>query len=777
MSEMRPPLLDSREAAHAPARILVADDDPQIRETVGHALRQAGWEVDLVPDGEAALAAVQTQPPDLVLADVVMPGIKGLELVRKLRRTPATREVPIIIFTVHAGRDGRREALGIGADDYLTKPVALPELVAAVAAHLRVGRLRRESEERFRALVEASAQIVWTTDAHGIVCEDSPSWRAHTGQTYEQWIGAGWLNALHPDDRVPTASTWRRASEEGILYETEYRLFHAASGEYRWSLARGAPLFHPDGTVKGWVGMNTDIDERRRVTEDVAESRRFLRSSLDALASHIAVLDENGVILEVNNSWRRFADANGFTGQDHGVGMSYLAALEGEMCNGCSSQEAARGIRDVLAGIRRDFQIEYPCHSPSGQRWFLMTVTRFGGPEPTRAVVAHTDVTERVQATRALQAADRRKDEFLAMLSHELRTPLTPVLMAVTGMEADPALPGPAREELAMIRRNVELETKLIDDLLDLSRVMSGKLRLRRETVSLNEVVRQVCDICRTNMREKAIRLHADLEITAQPVRADAARLQQVLWNVLSNAAKFTPEGGEIFVSCGSADPGRVFVSIRDTGPGISSDVLPRIFDPFEQGDMAMTRQFGGLGLGLAIARALVELHEGTIRAESDGAGNGTTFIIELPTSVEEKSADSASPPSREGAADLHLRLLVVEDHADTARTLGRLLHAAGFDVRTAGDAATALELADLESFDVVVSDLGLPDSTGYDLMRRLRERHAVRGVAMSGYGTEEDIRKSREAGFSEHLIKPVALPQLKEAIRRAANGPANGPV
>lgn len=766
------------DTSHPPktsARILLATGEREVRKMVEGASRHAGWNVKTVGDGGSAVAAAQAEPLDLVLLDVVMPEINGLELVRTLRKTPATREVPIVVLAALTGERGQQAALAVGADDYLSRPFTVRELVATVTAHLRVGRLRRESEERFRALVEASAQIVWTTDELGVVREDSPSWRSYTGQTYEEWIGAGWLNALHPEDRGPTAEIWRRASQEGILYEAEYRLYHVASGEYRWMLARGAPLFHPDGTVKGWVGMNTDVHERKRASEEVAESRRFLRSSLDALPSHIAVLDENGVILKVNKSWCHFADANEFQIRDHGVGSSYLAALDADARDESQSREAARGIREVLAGRRREFHLEYPCHTPSAERWFLMTVTRFDSSEPARVVVAHSDVTERVQATRALQAADRRKDAFLAMLSHELRTPLTPVLIAVTGMEADSNLPDPVHEDLAMIRRNVELETKLIDDLLDLSRVLSGKLRLQRETVPLNNVVRQVCDICRSKIREKDLRLHTDWDVSVGLLNADAARIQQVLWNVLSNAAKFTPEGGEIFVATGHAGTNRAFVRVRDTGPGIASDLLPHIFDPFEQANTTLTNQFGGLGLGLAIARALVELHDGTIRAESDGKGRGTTFTIVLPTSPDPLPVKKAPTWSGTPAPELHLRLLVVEDHADTAHTLGRLLRMAGYGVRTAGDAATALALADQESFDVVVSDLGLPDSTGYDLMRRLRERHEIRGIAMSGYGTEEDIRKSREAGFSEHLIKPVSLPQLKEAIRRAGAAPTTG--
>jgi PAS domain S-box-containing protein len=752
--------------AQARRHILVALEKKDAVGRLAAMLAEGGWETETVSDSASALIAARTNSPDLVL--VKDSAVDTAELVGALRKLPGTRDVPIVVFA-GAGDTAmdRKSAVESGADDYLTGPITPRELVATVAAHLRVGRLRRESEARFRALIEASAEIVWTADVDGSIHDDSPSWRAHTGQTYEEWSGTGWLNALHPEDRERSAELWRRAAREGTIYEAEYRLHHAPTGEYRWSRARGAPLFHPDGSIRGWVGMNTDIHEHKQAAQALADSRRFLRSSLDALASHIAVLDENGVILEVNKSWRRFAEANGFGGKNHGVGTSYLAALQEEGRHDCDSAAAARGIRAVLSGNLPEFHLEYPCHSPQEQLWFVMTVTRFEDTGPPRVVVAHANVTDRVLVAQALKAANRRKDEFLAMLSHELRTPLTPVLMAVAGMEADENLPRSVRDDLAMIRRNVEIETKLIDDLLDLNRVMTGKLALQRETLALNDVVRQVCGICQPKIREKRLRLHMTCDESAGCVEADAARLQQVLWNVLSNAAKFTPEEGEIFVSTGHGNDGAVFVRIRDTGLGISKEVLPRIFDAFEQGDPVLNRQFGGLGLGLAIARALVEMHEGSIRAESDGPGFGTTFTIEVPQ-CGKRSVTKTAPKRDSGEKPGEgLRLLVVEDHADTARALARLLQNAGHEVHVAGDAATALGLAEQHPFDLLISDLGLPDSTGYELMALLQRQAPIPGIAMSGFGTEEDIRKSRDAGFSEHLVKPVDFGRLKQTIQR----------
>jgi CheY-like chemotaxis protein/two-component sensor histidine kinase len=322
---------------------------------------------------------------------------------------------------------------------------------------------------------------------------------------------------------------------------------------------------------------------------------------------------------------------------------------------------------------------------------------------------------------------------------------------------------------MAMIRRNVELETKLIDDLLDLSRITSGKLTLRLESLDLNAAVDQVCEICRSQIREKGITLSLDLDPIIPMVTADASRLQQVLWNVVKNAAKFTPEGGAIDVSTSEGDEGRVRVQVRDNGVGIAQETLPKVFDAFEQGDAKVTKQFGGLGLGLAISKALVELHRGSIWVQSPGVGAGCTMTVELPAAESSKERSSTQAASKAPHPQESLRLLIVEDHADTAMLLKRLLQASGYTVETAGSIAEAMEAAERDCFDIVVSDLGLPDGTGCDLMRQLRERYPVKGIAMSGYGMDEDLRKSFEAGFSEHLVKPVDISSLERAILNLA--------
>jgi PAS domain S-box-containing protein len=394
--------------------------------------------------------------------------------------------------------------------------------------------------------------------------------------------------------------------------------------------------------------------------------------------------------------------------------------------------------------------------------------------EVTGAINCFYDITERKQAEVALdmareqaETANRSKDRFLAVLSHELRTPLTPVLMSVAAMDMNPDLTPAVRNDIAMIRRNLELEVKLIDDLLDLSRLTTGKLRLNMEAVEVNSAVRHVCETCRPYVLEKAIHLHCDLPDETAFVEADPARLQQVLWNLLRNAAKFTPDHGDIYVSATEVAGARIRIEVRDTGIGIATDVLTRIFDAFEQGDASITRQFGGMGLGLAISKALIEIHHGTIRADSKGQGRGSIFTVELPALARQKIAKTQPEQGNNKGNRVKLRVLMVEDHLDTAEVLARLLGASGYIVRTAHTAAAALQLAAAEPFDVIVSDIGLPDATGYELMEEIKKRYLIKGIAMSGYGMDEDLRKSREAGFSDHIVKPANVAQLERSIRR----------
>ena len=370
------------------------------------------------------------------------------------------------------------------------------------------------------------------------------------------------------------------------------------------------------------------------------------------------------------------------------------------------------------------------------------------------------------QAARAeAEAANRAKDEFLAVLSHELRTPLTAVLLNVTALGDEQQLPEQVRQLLGIIKRNIELEARLIDDLLDLTRITRGKLELRREVLDLHEQIEHAVHCCcAAEIEQKGLNVEVRARAERHYVWGDPARIQQVLWNLLKNAVKFSPDGGRIEVTTSALPGDRIRVQVRDNGIGITPEALPKIFNAFEQADRSITRRFGGLGLGLAICRAILELHGGAICAASEGPGKGATFSIELP--VTSRQPQSAPGLERVGAPSAGISLLLVEDHPDTANAMQRLLHGRGYIVRTAGSMAEALRAADTSFFDVVISDIGLPDGSGLELMRRLNGR-PIKGIALSGFGMEEDVRKSRAAGFSEHLIKPIDVGQLEAAIDR----------
>jgi signal transduction histidine kinase/ActR/RegA family two-component response regulator len=368
---------------------------------------------------------------------------------------------------------------------------------------------------------------------------------------------------------------------------------------------------------------------------------------------------------------------------------------------------------------------------------------------------------------RLAQAAARAKDDFLAALSHELRTPLTPVLLTVNKMLQSHRLHESLRDGLEMIERSIQLEARLIDDLLDLTRISRGHVKAHFEVRDVHRLLADVERLCRERSQEKDVHIDLLLEASEHHVWGDAARLEQVFWKLLDNAVKFSSAGGWVEVRTANIEHSRIRIDITDHGLGIAPEILPRLFQPFEQGGLA-GRNVGGLGLGLAIARSLVDLHGGALTAASSGAGQGSTFTVvlgtvPLPVRQRTQRQDRPKPDQRP------LRLLVVEDHPSTREILAALLQVSRHQVKTAGDIATARRLAETHVFDLVLSDLGLPDGSGLDLMVELRDRYGLEGIAVSGYGMEEDLRRSREAGFREHLVKPVTLDQLSAAIARAS--------
>jgi signal transduction histidine kinase/CheY-like chemotaxis protein len=407
---------------------------------------------------------------------------------------------------------------------------------------------------------------------------------------------------------------------------------------------------------------------------------------------------------------------------------------------------------------------------------FLQTLCHYVALAWERAAAGE----EMARAKDAAESANRAKDDFLAALSHELRTPLNPVLLLASELQNQKSLSPEVHADLATIRRNVELEARLIDDLLDLTRITRGKVSLEVRPTPVHRVLRESLEILEAEVAAKELRLVWNLEARRDIALADPVRLQQVLWNVLRNAIKFTPPSGAVTLGSHEAAGGRFVLEISDTGPGIASEHLGTIFETFNQG--AGGHRFGGLGLGLAIARSIVEMHGGSIQAESAGNGQGATFRIELPLlqgvpgSATSTDLDPAEAPPE---ALPSLRILLVEDHEPTRTALSRLLQRRRHEVTPVENLASARRAAEEQHFDLLISDLGLPDGDGVDLMRHFQASGGPPGIALSGYGMDEDLRRTRAAGFFAHLVKPVDVDMLDRTLelwnRQTRVASANG--
>jgi len=356
------------------------------------------------------------------------------------------------------------------------------------------------------------------------------------------------------------------------------------------------------------------------------------------------------------------------------------------------------------------------------------------------------------------------------MLSHELRTPLTPVISVLESLETEPTQTGDTKASLAMIRRNIELETQLIDDLLDFTRIARDKMQLRFAPVDAHQAVSNVVEICRGKARSKNLHVHLNLRAKSCHVTADAAKFQQIIWNLLKNPIKFTPEAGDITVSSDNPSETVFNVSVRDTGIGMEPEVMQRIFDPFEQGNRSFEHRVGGLGLGLAISKSLAQAHGGTLTAQSDGANRDSSFTLSM-EALPQGEAASVTSKAVTDRAQQALKILLVDDHHDTCAALEKLLARCGHLVAVTHDVRSAMDAAVRNKFDLLISDIALPDGTGMDLMIQMRAMANVPGIAISGFGNNGDIERSLQAGFSQHLIKPIKLDNLEAAIDRAVTG------
>jgi signal transduction histidine kinase/ActR/RegA family two-component response regulator len=498
----------------------------------------------------------------------------------------------------------------------------------------------------------------------------------------------------------------------------------------------------------------------RRIEREVIFNEKILAN----MPIGIAFVDPNSRrFLQANEAFAHMAQRFG----DFGTRRDILDATYDEV-----KIAPADAIENVLS-FGTPFQlIEHPFQDKGGMTHFVnVHLLRLQGSRQNIQGVLYLveDKTRDVALRQELINANAAKDQFLALLSHELRNPLTPVIAMVGELEADAPDSPQIQQALDVIRRNVELEARLIDDLLDVTRIAKGKLQLTFETVSAHEILRRAYEICEEELAAKDLEVEFRLKAKETHIEGDPARLQQVFWNLIKNSVKFTPANGRITIATHNPSPGEIEIRISDTGIGIDQEKIGKIFHAFEQGQSSITRRFGGLGLGLAISKAMVEAHRGKISAESEGKDKGTTFVVKLKTvatPVSRSDGEGPTEPGGEHEIRPGHRVLVVDDHVDTCTGMKMMLERHGYQITVAHSADQALEKAQQEDFDLLISDIGLPDRSGYELMRELHESKGLRGIALSGFGMENDVTRARAAGFSEHLTKPINFERLDEAIR-----------
>ncbi len=639
----------------------------------------------------------------------------------------------------------------------------------------------RNSEALYRTIGESINYGVWVCAPDGRNTYASESFLKLIGLTQAECSNFGWEQLLHPDDRERTITAWMECVRTEGNWDMEHR-FLGADGQWHHILARGLPVKDSCGKIISWAGINLDISRLKQALQALRESEE--RTRLATEATGVGVWEWN-----VKNGALHW-DAHIF--RIYGITPTPGGWVRYDTWRACVLPEDLPHQEQLLQEMirkaepsRREFRIRRPGETECRHIEAVETVRLSAQGETEWVVGTNLDITERHRAEMALREAkaaaefaSRAKDQFLAALSHELRTPLMPVLITAETLQSDATLPMAVREQLSMIERNISLEVQLLGDLLDITAVTHGKLQMRLELFDAHVLIGLAIEIVRDEAAAKGIHIERDLAARHGGLTADAARFQQVIWNLLRNAVKFTPPAGHIKIrtleTCRHDGQRQLRVEVADTGIGIEPAGLQKIFDPFEQATRLGGQQFGGMGLGLAIARAIVNLHQGRIWAESDGVHRGSTFVAEFPGAIlpprpvaeqDEAAFRDELLKSAGITPKTSCRLLLVEDHQPTRQVVASLLTRAGYQVVAAGTVAEALAAAAAGNFDLVISDLGLPDGTGIQLMEKLRDEHGLRGIALSGYGMKEDIARTRQAGFVAHLVKPVRMADLHKAL------------
>jgi PAS domain S-box-containing protein len=809
--------------------VLLVDDEVRNLDVLESVLASPDLRLVRTSQPDQALLSVIQEEFACIVLDIQMPNMNGIELARLIKTRKRSEQIPIIFLTAYFQEEKDvLQGYGVGAVDYLTKPInpdilkskvgvfvdlyrtshALARANASLALEVEQRKLAEEQlrlannelesrvqsrtadlvvvnselragEVRYRQLIHSLPAAVYTADAEGRVTLFNEAAAQLWGRTPEEGkvLLCDSAKMFQPDgSELPLEQCpMVRTLTEGRPIRGEEIIIERPDGTRRDVLPYTEPIRNSEGRIIGSVNMLVDITEQKKSEEAVRRLAAIVQFSDDAIISE----DLNGVITSWNESAGRLFgySAEEVIGKRVSILMPPERRSEEEtILQRIGSGEAVHHHETVRQ--RKDGTVMQVTLTVSPMRNAEGKV--IGGSKIVR------DITERKRAELELKkahedllAASRAKDDFLAALSHELRTPLNPVLLVASDAANNPALPEAVRSDFEMIRENVELEARLIDDLLDLTRITRGKIVLDKQPVDAHAILQNAITNVREEIKQKEITLNLQVNATRHTVHADAVRLQQIFWNLLKNAAKFTPRFGRITVETAQVQDERLVIRVIDTGIGMLPTELNRIFNNFAQGDHARgasSHRYGGLGLGLAISQKLAELHSGVIRAVSEGRDKGSTFMVELPLSkhaaINGKSSGAKSPvnlmpDSATKAAGR--RVLLVEDHEPTRTALTDLLKRRQYEVMIAATLAEARSLAVTRTFDLLISDIGLPDGSGHDLMAELRLGGTVTGIALTGYGMEQDVALSENAGFIAHLTKPVRAQSLDAALNEAA--------
>ena len=779
----------------AHATILNVDDHEASRYSKTRILRSAGYHVLDAASGNQALVLMRSHRPDLVLLDVKLPDIDGYEVCRRIRASPEVGTTPVLQTSASfVDLNARVRALEGGADSYLTAPFEPEVLIASVRALLRMRRAEHElleTREAFRATFEQAPVAIAHVAADG-------SWLRVNPRTLELLALPG-KPATRFVECLPVAA--RAAVEAGLarLFADELETFVSEqslvdAGGHATEVNLTASLAAAPGGGRYAIVLMEDLRERKRAESMLRSHETRLRDSEERFRQFA---DNSGDVL-----WIYDVETQGYefisVAFEDVWGFPRAEVLEEprrwlDAVYAPDREDVRASLECVLAGltastlyrvIRPDGALRwiddrrFPIHQSDGSvrrvAGIAQDVTRARVAEEERAQLLTSERAARLEAEHSSQL----KEQFLATLSHELRTPLHAILGWTHLLRRRKTGTDEIAEGLEVIERNARAQTHLISDLLDVSRIMAGKVQLESRAVELAEVVGAASEVLRPDAQAKSITLRTQLGALGESVLGDPARLQQIVWNLVSNAIKFTPSGGEVEVTL--ARRGRMAeLTVRDTGQGIAPAYLPHIFERFSQGDPVLARKHGGLGLGLSIVHSLVELHGGRVHAHSEGEGRGARFVVELPLgrhagAREHDGAPEEAAPAPSDADESRLltglRVLLVDDEESGREFVRRLLCDSGAEVRSVGSASEAVRAAGEFAPDVLVSDIGMPEMNGYELLHALRARTPAGvtpfpAVALTAYARDEDRRRAAREGYARHLSKPVGAAELLRAL------------